>query len=831
MKGYQVGLGAIAALFVLLDTAPPLMLATTPELPRLSSANQLLQQGIEYYQAGQFEAAIQTWQQAETQYRRAQNGVGQGQALFRLGTALVTVERYQEAIAALETGLPLLRSANDQPSEARALSNLGIAYKELGRYSQAIASHRAAGKLMRTLGDRQSLGQVLTNLGSAFEAVGDYSNAWIAHEQSLKIARQLGDRIGESVALGNLGMIYANQGNDKQAIAAFEQSLTLARAIPYEPGQASTLLNLGATYHGLRQPDRAIEYYQESLALARKLGDRRREATVLGSLGLVLEDRKDYADAIRHHEQSLAIARSLNDLEAQAVALNNLGHTCLKAGQFAKAEAALREAVLRLDALRPELNDRYKVSIFDTQLQTYNLLQQVLIATNQHEAALEAAEWGRARAFADRLAQRVRDEGKREKKELAKTAITPIRIEAIKQIAREQKATLVEYSVIPDDAFKFRGKQRGRESDLLIWVVQPSGKVYFRRVNLKPLWQQDLNLAKLVTASRNCLYPGADCSVKTNPVPTKASSRSGHPTQRPQRRINPALHRLHQLLIQPIADLLPENASDRVIILPLESLFLVPFPALQDTNGQYLIEQHTILTAPAIQVLALTRQIQQQRHAASRHNRFSPALIVGNPLMPKIGSEELSALPAAEDEAKQIADLLKAKALLGRDATQSKVVQQMPQASLIHLATHGLLEYGQTLGETDVPGAIALAPDPTPTTKNAPNGILTANEIVDFRLQANLVVLSACDTGRGRITGDGVIGLSRAFIAAGVPSIVVSLWAVSDVSTAHLMAHFYQNLLTQRDKAKALRYAMLETMKQYPRPLDWAAFTLIGEAE
>ncbi|MBF2027109.1 MAG: CHAT domain-containing protein [Oscillatoriales cyanobacterium C42_A2020_001] len=807
------------------------MLAATPTPALINSADQLIQQGIQQYQAGQFTAAIELWQQAETQYRQTQNAAGQAKALFHVGTALVTVERYREAIAALEAFLPLARTIHDQSLEARALSNLGIAYQELGRYSQAIAAHRTAGKLMRTLGDRQSLGQVLTNLGNAFEAVGDYSNALIAYEQGLKIARQLGDRVGESVALGNLGAIYANQGKEREAIAAFEQSLTLARVISYEPGQASALLNLGSTHHGLRQSERAIQYYEESLALARKLGDRRQEATVLGSLGLVLEDRKDYANAIQHHEQSLEIARSLNDLESQAVALNNLGHTFLKAGQLAQAEAALREAVQRLDALRPDLNDRYKVSIFDTQLQTYNLLQQVLIAANKHEEALEAAEWGRARAFAERLAKRVQevDSGK----VAATAAIAPIRIQEIKQIAQKQKATLVEYSVVPDDDFKFRGKQRGRESDLLIWVVQPSGNVHFRRVNLKPLWQQDLNLAKLVTATRNCLYPGADCIVKTNSTPTNASSRSGQPPQRPQRRINPALHRLHQLLIQPIADLLPQNSSNRVIILPLESLFLVPFPALQNAEGHYLIEQHTLLTAPAIQVLALTQQIRQQRQPTirKRRDRWLPALIVGNPTMPTIGSEELSALPASEEEAKQIASLLKAKALLGKDATQSHVVQKMPHASLIHLATHGLLEYGQALGETDVPGAIALAPDPTPTSKTTPNGILTANEIVDFRLQADLVVLSACDTGRGRITGDGVIGLSRAFISAGVPSIVVSLWAVSDVSTAHLMEQFYQNLLTQPDKAKALRSAMLETMKQYPRPLDWAAFTLVGEAD
>jgi len=163
---------------------------------------------------------------------------------------------------------------------------------------------------------------------------------------------------------------------------------------------------------------------------------------------------------------------------------------------------------------------------------------------------------------------------------------------------------------------------------------------------------------------------------------------------------------------------------------------------------------------------------------------------------------------------------------------------QLPAARLVHLATHGLLEYdgGAALTGLDVPGAIALAPDllssaQMNTDSQAGNGLLTSRDILNLRLNASLVVLSACDTGRGRITGDGVIGLSRAFITAGVPSVIVSLWSVPDAPTAQLMTSFYQNLQTQPDKASALRQAMLATMQDYPQPLDWAAFTLIGEAE
>jgi CHAT domain-containing protein len=254
---------------------------------------------------------------------------------------------------------------------------------------------------------------------------------------------------------------------------------------------------------------------------------------------------------------------------------------------------------------------------------------------------------------------------------------------------------------------------------------------------------------------------------------------------------------------------------------------LLPFAALQDSAGQYLIEKHTLLTAPAIQVLALTHQ-QRQRLTAQYTEPIQgkDALVVGNPTMPSLKDgenlEQLAPLPGAEQEAQAIAELLNTKAVIGDQATKAEVVQQMSKARLIHLATHGLLDDIKQLG---VPGAIALAPS------NNDDGFLTSGEIFNLRLNAELVVLSGCHTGEGEITGDGVIGLSRSIISAGVPSAIVSLWAVPDAPTALLMTEFYRHLSSNPDKAKALRSAMLTTMKQYPQPNNWAAFTLIGEAE
>ncbi len=284
------------------------------------------------------------------------------------------------------------------------------------------------------------------------------------------------------------------------------------------------------------------------------------------------------------------------------------------------------------------------------------------------------------------------------------------------------------------------------------------------------------------------------------------------------------LKQLHQLLINPIADLLPSNPEAKVVFVPHKELFLVPFAALTDSKDKYLIEKHTIITAPSIQALEVTRQKQQQQTRKSKL-----ALVVGNPTMPKIkrpnnqSPTKLSNLPGAEREGKEVAQLLNAELLTGNKATKAQVLKQLPNARYIHLATHGLLEDFASFG---IPGAVALAPS------NQDDGLLTSSEIQELNLQAELAILSACDTGGGDITGDGVVGLSRALIVAGVPSIVVSLWSIPDSPTAELMVKFYHNFQERRlNKAQALRQAMLEMIKTHPDPVDWAGFTLIGQSK
>lgn len=265
----------------------------------------------------------------------------------------------------------------------------------------------------------------------------------------------------------------------------------------------------------------------------------------------------------------------------------------------------------------------------------------------------------------------------------------------------------------------------------------------------------------------------------------------------------------YDLLIKPIADLLPTEPGSKLIIIPHRELAIVPFAALRDEEGKFLIDRYTLAFAPSVSVLA----------EAARRPKTSngPALIVGNPNpMP----DNLRPLPGSEKEAQAIAQTLNAKPLIGSQATESKVKEQIDQASLLHFATHGILPRTTAAG---LDSWLALAPS------GDEDGQLTISEIFDRNLKAQLAVLSACDTGRGAVSGEGVIGLARAFLKAGVPTVVASLWKVPDEPTALMMQIFYAERAAGKDAATALRVAMLKVKEQYPEPQNWAAFVAIGD--
>ncbi|HLO48617.1 MAG TPA: CHAT domain-containing protein, partial [Kamptonema sp.] len=820
------------------------------------------QQLLEFYPANLAEA------------RRQGNRAQEAQVLSSAGIAYQYLGEYQKAIELYQQALAIAKSIPDKAIISQNLTLMGNTYSKLGDY-QGINFFNDQLNQARSSGDRLYTRLVLKSLGSAYVSLPDYKKAIATYEEYLRLVQESKDKWEEVQTLTLLSSFYGVIGETQKQIALLEQQLILSQEIPNIGMQNYALISLSRAYELLEDFPKALAYQEQAVQAAQKAKEPSQEVFALQQLALLYGRIGNSEKLISILEQNVAIARKINtpyslalaldylsrayglvgnyakgiDLQKQSLsiyqtinqqakieatisevfALQNLGNQQFKLGQLADAENNLKaglkaaskvldDQVLANSNLLSVSRDELNLNIREVTLDIYRTMQQILVTTNRTNQALEVAEAGRTRAFVDLLKTNLGVD-------LQSQRITlPPTLDQLRQIAKAQNSTLVEYSIVYNDNVSVwvkLGKQRSYETTLYIWVIQPTGTVTFRSVNLQPLWQQikdvesDYSLLTLfITNARSSIF------VRGRGVPVEDTKEtppiSGGSTN--ARRKYQQLQELHKILIQPIADLLPTDPKQRVTFIPQETLFLVPFAALQDTNGKYLIEKHTILTAPSIQVLDLTRQQRQRLGSSLSQNpqiKSQASLIVGNPTMPlfqqKVGESavQLPSLPGSEKEAKAIASLLNAQPLIGNQATENLVVQQMPNARFIHLATHGLLD--NLIG---FQSSLAFAPDSTN------DGFLTAREILNLKLKAELVVLSACDTGRGRISGDGVIGLSRSFIATGVPSVIVSLWKVPDEPTADLMLSFYQNLQKTPDKAQSLRQAMLATLAKYPSPRD-----------
>ena len=779
-----------------------------------AEADQLVWQAEEHHKISEYKYALELWQRAVNTYQRTRNYLGEGSALVGLGICHDFLGEYQKAIDYYQQALEITHNIEGIAGKAGkgiCLGNIGKSFSSLGEYQKAIEYHKQSLEIAQEVSNRDAAVTALGNLGCAYYSLGRYKQALEHHQEQLNLAQEVGNRIEEVNALGSLGLVlyfigqneqardcyqkawtiareigaraqeasllsnlaacYNNfLGNNDKAVDCFQQALEIQREIGDRFGEASSQSGLGMTYRSLGQHTKAIECYQVALVIVLEIGDRSGQANYLSNLGLIYNLLGQYRHAIESCKRALIITQEIGDRRGEGFALNNLGIALLNSGQLTQSENTLCAAMEIKESLRIGLEDTHKVSIFETQADTYSLLQQVLVLQHRPNEALEIAERGRTRAFVDLLYQHLTNIPKGITNEIsqAKTIESPT-LNQIQQIVQAQKTTIIEYSII-------------NSNHLFIWVIDPTGKITFCPVYLKPLKQYDSSLADLVANARKF------SSAEKNP--DDSTSAINDEVLSPIEPTYPALQQLYEYLIQPIFHLLPTHPNTPIIFIPHGSLFLVPFPALQDKTGKFLLEHYKVLTAPSIQLLNL---ISKQREGVKNQEwrvkeNLLDALVVGNPTMPIIPLTDppvqLQDLTWAQAEAEAIAPLLNTVAITGKFATKVTIRERMLNARLIHLATHGLLDDIRQLG---IPGAIALAPS------KDDNGFLTTGEILEMQLNAELVVLSACSTGQGKITGDGVIGLSRSLIAAGVPSVIVSLWSVNDQSTAFLMIRFYQN--------------------------------------
>jgi CHAT domain-containing protein len=512
-----------------------------------------------------------------------------------------------------------------------------------------------------------------------------------------------------------------------------------------------------------------------------------------------------------------------------------------QARKFRNAELLYRQAIEAQRSFLPGAGDYFRLSraggadvfvFFDL----YPRLIDALEAQGKIEEALVEADNDRAIMLVNNMVARQSPH----RMQIADAPAAPGRrvdfdVQQIRRLATEHGDTIVYYRLV---SFCGDGNVSFLDSDRIdIWVVRPTGDIVF--IHSTP---------PKISADR----PSRDSAVAPHAL---VDAIRGHLVESDGQSTEAQLSTYYKVLVEPIQPYLPKNPGDRVFIVPDRDLLLVPFYALTDARGRHLIETHTLEFVTSLRVLRLLRD--RARGAPPlKWKTLAPeeVLVVGNPLMPTIPDvtplvrrgpvredDPLPPLPGAADEAKSVAGLFGAKALIEQEATGSAIIQRLRTARLAHFATHGILasptllatgEPSASLDEEQSWGAVAVAPTATLPFRSSDStlsrGFLTPDDLPD--LQAELVVLSACNTGGdvSYLSEKDTPGLPEAWLLAGARNLLITQWSVADAPTGKLMLRFYTSLRGGSGMAQSLREAMLWAKADFTDLRQWSAFLLIG---
>lgn len=834
---------------------------------RGGEASLLSNAGLVRHARGEWTEAVAAYGEALRLCREAGDLEQEALVRINLGGAWDLLGEPQEALASYGRALELARSLGDVTQEARTLNNLGVLHGNLGEMDEALRSYEAALPLFRKLGDRSWEARVLNNLGFAYRGLGEPRRAISYLESALALRREAGERRGEAITANNLGLAHLALGEPDAALVHHERALELARQVEDRRTEASSLSHLAQARLASGDPARALDLLGRATALLKDLGDRRGLAQALHRAG---EIRR----SLPLLEEALALRRAVEDRAGEAEALTALARVERGLGLLPQSLARAEEALARIESLRTRVtHPDLRASFLASRQQAFELaiglrldLERREPGRGHAEAAFALSERARARSLLELLGEARADGGQ---------GVDPKLRQRGRELARRLAAKAQRRMELPEGpTAEPRKAVLERElRELLAQADQVDAEILRRSPRqaglLRPqpisagearalLDPGTLLLEYSLGEERSVLWVLSAESVSTFDLPPRAEiealarrvyeglktfEASSAATARQEARDRAALGRM---VLGPAAALLGER---RLAIVPDGALQYVPFAALPAPGAPedtFLVERHEIVSLPSASVLAV-----QRRELAGRPPAPRTAVVLADPVFeardPRLrrdsaapaaaaparglpGESALTRLPASGLEAEAIAALLppgQVSTVLGLDARRGAVVDGgLGGFRIVHLATHGRID-----AETPALSGLVLS---TVDGEGKPReGFLGLGDIFNLKIDADLVVLSGCDTALGReVRGEGLMGLTRGFLHAGARGVAASLWRVQDRSTAELMARFYRALLESgRPPSAALREAQLSLLRErrWRDPYFWSPFVLLGE--
>ena len=793
--------------------------------------------------------------------------------LFGLGVVHRFRGEYDRALDYFQQSLSLARELDYKKQVSGTLNSVGIVYRSRGDHRFALEALQESLKLAQTMDDKEGVAVALTNIGDVHRTQGHYALALEFYQDSLKLAREMGNKRFIAGTLDDIGEVYSAQSDYARARAAYDESLKLSMQYSYRSEVVGTLNNLGDAYEAEGSHAEALRYHEESLRRAKELGFKEKVALASYGVAKARHALGDYRQAIESAHAAAEMARELglNDCLWGARTVAGKAHRAL--GQAEEARRSFAEAIAGVERLRYQVvgGEQDQQRFFEKRVAPYYEMIDLLVERGNYAEALSHVERAKGRVLLDLLGEgrinitkamtgEEREHERRLRNELASLNTQRYRIQLQPQPdparfadldARLQKARL-DYESFQTNLYALHPELEVRRGRMELLDLKGAGGLaqIAGAALLEYVVMENRTYLFIVTRGGATKQPSLKV-YRIDIEQKKLADLVGSYRRRLALRdwsLQALSAELYNLLLRPATDQL--RGETNFIIAPDGPLWELPFQALLSAPERYLIEDHAVSYVPSFTVL---REMVNQR---GRRNVSSLSLLAfGNPSLGVAPSrfassvwhgEELIPLPDAERQVKTLARLngLKlSKVYTGDEASEERFKAEAGKYRIVHLAAHGILNNANPMYSQ-----IVLAQTERGDRNGDDDGLLEAWEIMKLDLNADMVVLSACETGRGRIgAGEGVVGLSWALFVAGSPTTVVSQWKVASAGTTELMVEFYRQMRATdtatapyargpgatlvMNKAKALRLASLKLLRgtSYRDPFFWAGFVVVGD--
>ncbi|MEB3310124.1 MAG: CHAT domain-containing tetratricopeptide repeat protein [Snowella sp.] len=842
------------------------------------------------YQAGTvqgFTDAIALWEKALPQWQNQGNTQQMAVTLNFLASAYSNLGLFSQALKGYQQLLSLSQTLNDPQTEASTLVAIAKIETRLGNYQQALEHLNRAQGLWQKVNLKTGKVATFNELASVYWNLGDFKQANYHYNQALGLANNLGNSANIAAIYNNLGQINLELKEASKALDFYQkairlwdeliQKLGVNAGVDIYRGKAATLNNIASVQVILGQFPEALKNYRQALIIWQTIGDRTGEASTFNNLGFVDYQQGNLDKAQNYYQQALHIRQDVGDHPKEALSRYRIAMVEQKKDNYPQAIQQMDLAIKLIENLRTKVTNKdLRASFLASKQEYYQFYIELLMQLHQKypdqqwdAKALEISERSKARSLLDLLAE---SPGR------ISSGISPELLTQKEQLQQqletleEQRVKLLsnDHTEEQKNAINNNIEKRLQQYQQVIDQIYAKNPRYaaltkphpLRFAQIQKLLDKNTVLLEYALGEKNSyLWVVTQNSLQSYPLRDRKTIEDAVKAFRdsflsPQKRIRRSLNqttgnKLKKLILPEIKLL----KNQRLLIVADGGLQYLPFAALPSElntseTPKFLIENHEIVSLPSASTLGILRKETHARKPPAKLLAMlaDPVFNINDERLKNIVSQteqklppdlERSAresgvlfdrLPYTQAEAQGILSLIPANQRLQESGfaanRETATSQQLSQYRFIHFATHGLLNSQNPQLSGIVLSLLDSSGKPT-------NGFLRLYDIFNLNLPAELVVLSACQTGLGQeIKGEGLIGLTRGFMYAGAARVLVSLWNVDDQATSVLMIHFYRAILKDGlSPTAALRKAQLELQKNpnWSSPYYWAAFSLQGE--